>query len=208
MTQQARLEVNEIRCLRGGKQIFVPVNFDLSGGQALLVEGPNGAGKSSLLRIIAGLATPAAGSVTWQNQSIHDHLLTYVEQLHYHGHQPGIRPGLSIAENWQLTSELLQSPLKDKDQVLQSLQLTAYENTQTQFLSAGQTRRAALAKLLLFPRRLWILDEPLTALDHAMQQTLAQHISHHLQGGGLCILSSHQPLHLDAEVKTLRLKTC
>ncbi len=196
MNKLASLETRQLSCVRQNKCLFEPVSFILPRGTALLIEGPNGAGKSSLLRLIAGIATPAAGEVRWQGRSIQESCDDYTEQLHYLGHCNGIKSGLSVTENLLLAGSLAQHAVSGIDEVLAELSLTPYLNTQTQYLSAGQKRRVALARLLLIPRPLWILDEPFTSLDAHTQAFLLAKIEAHLTAGGSCLMTSHQPVHM------------
>lgn len=203
-----KIEAKQLSCIRQGKILFKPVNFCLSAGNALLVEGPNGAGKSSLLRLISGTATPAEGGIYWNGTSIQTSLLDYVSDLHYIGHTNGIRLGLTVYENLRLASDLSQHPIQDMDEILTLLQLSANKHTQTQYLSAGQKRRVALARLFLIPRSLWILDEPLTSLDLNTQAILLQQIEKHLGSGGFSIITSHQPIAFHHPIQQLRLTPC
>lgn len=198
------LSAQQLACTRQQKILFADLSFQVQPGQTLLITGANGTGKSSLLRLLTGMATPAHGNVYWNNQEITNDLSSYVEHMHYLGHNNGLRLGLSIAENLLLASEIAQQPIQ-MDQVLADLQLTAHKDTQTQYLSAGQKRRVALARLLLMPRKLWILDEPFTALDKDSQQLLSQQIDQHVQHGGMCILTSHQTVNLQSATKELTL---
>lgn len=208
MTTITHLEAKQLGCIRQGRWLFPPVSFAFKAGELLLVEGENGAGKSSLLRLIANIATPAAGNVYWNHHSTQENSSEYAEQLHYIGHANGIRPGLTIAENLALAAELSQQPAADPSSVLSLLQLYSHQDKQTQFLSAGQKRRTALARLLLIPRKLWILDEPLTSLDAATQKIFLAKVTEHLKNGGLCVITSHQPVTLAVPVQTLRLTSC
>jgi heme exporter protein A len=208
MHTMKQIEAKQLSCIRQGKAIFTPVNFSLCAGHALLVAGPNGAGKSSLLRLISGTATPAEGCINWNGASIHTSLLDYVSDLHYIGHTNGIRLGLTITENLQLAGNLSQHAIKDLDEILTLLQLSADKHTQAQYLSAGQKRRIALARLFLIPRSLWILDEPLTSLDVNTQTILLQQIEKHLGAGGLCIMTSHQPIAFQMPLQQLQLAPC
>lgn len=205
MSNIAKLEARQLGCIRQGRSLFSPVSFSLNAGEMLLVEGENGAGKSSLLRIIANIATAAAGNILWNHHTAHN---DYTDQLHYIGHANGIRLGLTIAENLMLAAELSGHAIHDMQPALSSLSLAAHQTTQTQFLSAGQKRRVALAKLLLIPRQLWILDEPLTSLDDATQKILLAAIREHVTSGGICIMTSHQPVELNLPMQTLRLTSC
>lgn len=208
MNTITHLEATDLGCIRQGKILFPPVSFSLCAGNLLLVEGANGAGKSSLLRLIAAAATPAHGTLNWNGNSLENSHSEYVEQLHYIGHANGIRLGLTVAENLQLAGNLAQHPITEIEATLGLLQLNEQQHKQTQFLSAGQKRRTALARLFLIPRSLWILDEPLTSLDIATQKILLNKIEEHLAGGGMCVMTSHQPVELDHHVQHLRLISC
>jgi len=199
-----QLEGKNIACFRQGKFLFDDVSFCLKPKQALMVTGVNGAGKSSLLRIISGMASAAKGNIYWDGKPVSETIENYVEHMHYLGHSNGIRLGLTIAENLLLASKISEQPI-NMGPVLDILQLSTYKHTQTQYLSAGQKRRVALARILLIPRCLWIMDEPLTALDIHTQKTLLQHIDTHLQNGGMCVLTSHQPITLQSAMHELRL---
>jgi len=204
------LTATRLACSYFGKIIFEHISFELMKGEILLVQGDNGSGKSSLLRILAGLSTPAFGNIFWQAESIHMHSWKYHEHLHYMSHQNGIKLGLSVVENIQLSKHLSLSPYAlAVDEVLQILQLSIQRHTLAAYLSAGQKRRLALSKLFLFPKTLWILDEPLTALDMDFQAIFLDALETHLQHGGMAILSSHHLLHFKkAKAKILRLASC
>tara|TARA_R110000868_G_scaffold236052_9_gene490009 strand:+ start:814 stop:1443 length:630 start_codon:yes stop_codon:yes gene_type:complete len=209
MTKPALLQAITLGCIRQSKALFAPVSFVLQAGGALLVEGPNGAGKSSLLRLLASVATPATGTILWHGHTIQQTPIEYSEQLHYLGHTNGIRLGLTVAENIQLAGELSEQPVTNIDLTLSLLNLASYKHTQAQFLSAGQRRRVALARVFLIPRTLWILDEPLTSLDMKTQKILLGKIASHLKEGGACILTSHQSVAFeDLHLQTLALQAC
>jgi heme exporter protein A len=208
MNTITHLETKELSCIRQGKNLFPPVSFLLQAGEVLLVEGANGAGKSSLLRLLARAATPASGNIFWKGVNVDAATSEYTEQLHYLGHANGIRLGLTVGENLHLASDLAQQAVTNLDAILALLQLNTVQHTQTQFLSAGQKRRAALARIFLLQRSLWILDEPFTSLDAATQKILLAKITEHLARGGMCVITSHQPLALELPIQSLRLAAC
>ena len=199
MHNEILFQVSAVSCEHEQQSLFAPVTFTLNAGEVLLLEGANGSGKSSLLRILCGLATPAAGEVRWKGKLIADVRDEYVDEMHYVGHQNGLKLGLTATENLALLS--CQQGL---------LAMTApHINIPTKLLSAGQKRKLALQKLFLFPKKLWLLDEPLTALDVDAQTLFFSKLEEHLQHGGMCIISSHHPLSFKhASVKTLRLAPC
>jgi len=211
MNTEKRLLVDNLSCVRQHRSLFVGISFELHSSQVLLVEGPNGSGKSSLLRLLAGLSTPTQGNITWQGRPIQNLRADYWHSLHYISHTNGIKLGLTVTENLQLARSLsLTLGSVNYAAILEHLQLSANKNTLAKILSAGQKRRLALAKLFLIPKSLWILDEPLTALDMKSQTLFLSHLQNHLQTGGLAVISSHHsiPNLAGMVVKTLRLEPC
>lgn len=209
MDTDIQLQATNLSCIRQHKTLFTSVSFELRSGEILLIEGPNGSGKSSLLRLLAGLATPCTGDIYWRNKLICHSRLAYSEDLHYLGHTNGIKLGLTVTENLRLASRLA---LKKEDReneghaLLSALQLSTHKNILAKYLSAGQRRRLGLAKLMLFPKTLWILDEPLTALDLPTQAFFLSQLESHLQQGGIAVISSHHPLRFaESTAQTLRL---
>ena len=203
------LKASTLSCVKQHTLLFANINFELRAGESLFIQGPNGSGKSSLLRIIAGLATPAKGELIWQQTSIANNKYDYQQALHYISHDNGLKLGLTVTENILLLQTLHENMQKDKKEVLAALQLTAQQNIIAQNLSAGQKRKLALAKLLLIKKQIWILDEPLTALDHNTQNIFLNLLQEHLNNNGICILTSHQPLTTTfSNMKTLELAAC
>lgn len=204
------LHVSNLSCIRQQRLLFANISLQLEAGQALLIEGPNGSGKSSLLRLLTGLSTPAEGEIFWRGKMIQDCRDEYVTELHYTGHTNGIKLGLTVTENLQLAQHLSLSPsAQNFAEVLEQLQLSQYKNTPAKNLSAGQQRRIALAKLFLVRKKLWILDEPLTALDITTQKFFLANMETHLLDGGMAIISSHHPVVLNrVTVKNLQLASC
>jgi heme exporter protein A len=202
------LAINSLSCQRQQENIFENVSFQLRAGEALILEGPNGAGKSSLLRLIAGLATPTAGSVHWQNKDIHESNSAFTENLHYIGHQNGIKLGLTVIENIELTAHL-NGVMLDRsltNTVVTQLSLDDKRDALARQLSAGQKRRLALTKLFLFPKILWLLDEPFTALDANSRTLFTKRLEEHLQNNGMCIMSTHHRIDLpQTKLQILRL---
>lgn len=175
----------------------------------LVVSGPNGAGKTSLLRILAGVAMPESGDVCWQAQSIYSDPGPYNQDLLYIGHKLGFSPNLSAYENlafWlqQRQVAFLRSDVLD---VLDQLALIGMDDVLVRQMSAGQQRRVALAKLWLAPAVLWILDEPLTALDKYGISLLQQKMIAHVQAGGMIISTSHQQFDVDIPLTELALES-
>jgi heme exporter protein A len=202
--KHSQLSIRDLSFERNNQTLFRAVNFTLSTGEMLQVRGANGSGKSSLLRILAGYMRPELGDVCWDGQCIFKNRDEYQQQLHYLGHQNGIKPLLTARENLTLNSALLlkknTSGIKN---ILARLGLERLQDTKAMHFSAGQSRRLALARLLLHPLRLWILDEPATALDAEGQALLAAMLAEHLQNNGSAIIATHQDL--GAKTQTLNL---
>lgn len=206
MDTEYKLLASELCCIRQQRPLFKNISFELTNGDALLIEGANGSGKSSLLRLLSGLATPTSGDVFWCDRLLQNARLDFAENLHYVGHSNGIKLGLTIAENLELSRRLCTCDHVDIDNMLSLLQLDTHKHSQARFLSAGQKRRIALAKLFLFPKKLWILDEPLTALDAMTQELFLKKLNEHLEQGGIAIISSHHSILLE-NAKILRLSS-
>lgn len=206
---QNKLDVLKLECVRQQKKIFTELSFTVNEGEVLIVEGPNGSGKSSLLRLLATLMAPDAGEIKFNQQPITEMKLAYWQKLHYLGHVNGLKLALTIRENLCFTENMsgsIPGP-SQYEEILSQLQLSAHAHTPIRELSAGQKRRVALAKLMLFPKLIWILDEPLTGLDKTMQKLFLEWLTSHLREHGLCILSSHHSLELPG-AKFLRFKSC
>jgi len=172
------------------------VDFALSDGQALILSGPNGAGKSTLLRAIAGLLPLAAGRLTLDDDSEE-----IAASLHYIGHAEGMKPALTVRENldfWSsfLSRESAAAALAPQD-ALTAFGLAHVIDIPAGYLSAGQKRRIALARLLVAPRPIWLLDEPTTALDVRAQAALAAVMARHRAGGGIVLAATHSPVGLE-----------
>ena len=190
------LRIEQLAFERNRELLFSDVDFTLQPGEIMQIRGANGCGKSTLLRILAGYIEPPFGHIFWQNQSIHTQRDLYQQQLSYLGHQNGIKPYLTAYENLKLACDLANYPTNQTSllSILSSMGLGHAAETQAIALSAGQTRRLALARLKHAATRLWILDEPNTALDHAGQTILVNLLKTHTAQGGIAIVATHHEL--------------
>jgi heme exporter protein A len=196
-----RLVGSDLTCVRGGRQVFSGVGFTVGAGEALLVTGPNGAGKSSLLRLVAGLLRPQQGRLKLEGGDLE---LTIAEQAHYLGHQDALKPSLSARENLGFWTALLGGEAARSDHALAAVGLDELAHLPAIYLSAGQRRRLAIARLIAVERPIWLLDEPTSVLDAAAQAMLADLIRAHVAASGLVLVASHGPIGLN-EAKQLRL---
>lgn len=206
MTVATGLQARDLACLRGERLLFKQLNLDLQPGQILQIEGPNGAGKTSLLRILAGLMQPWEGEVFYAGQSIQRERSRFLSDLAWLGHHSGIKADLSPRENLRFTQTLLGTRDDSAiDYALSIVGLSSHAEQPCRQLSAGQNRRAALARLILSPAPLWILDEPFTALDRfAIAELEARFVAHAAQGG-MIVLTTHQPLQAIPDLQRLDL---
>jgi heme exporter protein A len=189
------LQAESLACERGGRLLFKSLEFALSPGTLLRVAGPNGAGKTSLLRILCGIAHPAAGRVLWSGEDAHALGEEYTRRLLYLGHLSAIKEDLSPRENLRFALRLagLETPPAALAAALARLGLAGREDVPARYLSQGQKRRAALARLALGQTLpLWILDEPLAALDVDAIDTVIALVSAQLDAGGIVVLTTHQ----------------
>jgi heme exporter protein A len=191
-----RLSGRDVRCVRGGREIFSGVEFEASSGEALAVTGPNGSGKTSLLRLIAGLLTIADGSIGLEGGESE---LTLPEQAHYLGHRDALKSALSVMENLSFWRDFLGGEAFDAAESLAAVELDHAAHLPAAYLSAGQRRRLSIARLLAVRRQVWLLDEPTTALDAAGQGMFAALMGDHLARGGLIVAATHAPLGVHAK---------
>jgi len=195
--REARLSAGGLCCIRGDQLIFDDLDFDARAGQIWQITGPNGAGKTSLLRLLAGLANPAGGSLQWRGAALPAARDQLQQDLLFLGHLPAISGFMTAAENLRYARALCASPnARDIDDVLRQLGLPDAATTLGQRLSAGQRQRLALARFLLAEAALWIMDEPLTALDAHGRQAVEAMLEAHAAAGGIAIVSTHQALAL------------
>ena len=190
----ALLNAQGLACTRGNQRLFSDINLQLGAGQWLYLQGENGAGKTSLLRILAGLTLPTEGDVRWQNSPISKQRSQYHQDLLYIGHHAGLKEDLTLTENLraQLAIDGIQASTAAIRDALTHMGLGKRQHLPARVLSAGQKRRGLLARALLRPAKLWILDEPFNALDIKAIADVQNLLKTHLANGGLLILTSHQ----------------
>ncbi|MER8466743.1 heme ABC exporter ATP-binding protein CcmA [Mesorhizobium sp. M1396] len=186
---------------RGGDTVFSGIGFALEDGQALVVTGPNGSGKSTLLRVIAGLLPVAHGSVKIEGvMTIEDGgeaFPSVASACHYLGHQNAMKPVLSVAENLHFWRDFNGEGQLSVEEALETVGLGGIGHLPFGYLSTGQRRRSAIAKLLVSHRPLWLLDEPTAGLDKASEGRFAGLLTRHCGEGGMIVAATHLPLGLD-----------
>ncbi|WP_434514802.1 cytochrome c biogenesis heme-transporting ATPase CcmA [Dechloromonas sp. ARDL1] len=202
------LEADNLECVRGERRLFAGLGFKLEAGELLYLQGKNGAGKTSLLRMIIGLLPPETGEIRWKGKSIRRNGDEFRADLCYLGHLNAIKEELTPLENLLASAHLADEALSEDDALdaLEQVGLAGREDLACKYLSQGQKRRVALARLVKERRPLWVLDEPFVALDVAAVDWLAGIISAHLQRGGLAVMTTHQLVAIPAgTVRELKL---
>jgi heme exporter protein A len=194
------LRAERLAATRGGVTLFANVAFALDSGEALIVTGANGSGKTTLLRMVAGLTQPHLGQLSWRGEPVaaFDHILRAATL--YIGHAAALKDEFTAEENL-LSLATLHDAAPDHDAVREALEewsLGLHDDIPARVLSQGQRRRVALARMNLARRRLWVLDEPATALDASGVATLEKRVNAHLAGQGVAVIATHQPLALAA----------
>ncbi|MBB1293617.1 MAG: heme exporter protein A [Pseudoalteromonas rhizosphaerae] len=189
------LHIKSVTCIKQERCLFADLNFSLKSGQIMQLAGPNGAGKTSLLRIIAGFSAPDEGQVMWQGESIAKNYDEFARQLLFIGHKTGVNSQLSAIENLRFWLQIQgYNTEQDLYSLLAKIGLVGLEDVPVRTLSAGQQRRVALIRLWLNDAKLWVLDEPFTALDKSGVAFLQQRFLAHLEQGGAILLTTHQDL--------------
>jgi len=194
---------SDLTCLRGERLVFGGLSFSAKSGDAVMLRGRNGAGKSSLLRLMAGLLTPRSGMLCWNGENISDDRTAHHARTHYLGHQDAIKPVLTVRDNLRLWGQLRGVRDLDAtiDRALHALQIHHLARVTGRYLSSGQKRRTALARILIGQSDLWLLDEPTVGLDRESCAELAQLIKDFRARGGIVIYSTH--IDLDVEKPTV-----
>ncbi len=181
---------------RGGERVFSDIGFSLGKGQALLVTGPNGSGKSTLLRIVAGLLPAALGRVRMQEES--GGFSAVAAACHYLGHHNAMKPTLSVAENLAFWRSFCGEPRLGVEDALEAVGLGGIGHLPFGYLSTGQRRRTAIARLLVSHRLVWLLDEPTSGLDKISETRFSELMAAHCREGGIIVAATHLPLGIPA----------
>lgn len=189
------IELHNLSCERDERVLFARLNAQFSAGQVVQILGPNGSGKTTLLRTLAGVSHDYTGDILWCGENVRNHRWDFASQLLYLGHLPGVKKSLTTLENLRWYAAL-QGEVDDAQllEALAQVKLAGYEDTPCYQLSAGQTRRVALARLAFSTAKVWILDEPFTALDKTGVAQLESRLENHAAKGGLVLVTSHQDI--------------
>ncbi len=192
-----QLVAKTLTCERGSRILFENLEFSLSSGQAMIIQGSNGAGKTSLLRIITGLSQPVGGIISWNQQNIEKIAEEFQKQLLYIGHLAAVKTELTVRENLQLLKRFWPSDTEGSiADLADSIGLHQRLSVSCSRLSAGQLRRVSLARLFISTQKLWILDEPLMALDVDFIGVVEKCLQNHLKSRGMAILTTHRGIDL------------
>lgn len=188
------LEVQGLTCFRQNRCLFAGLDFDLHAGEICQVEGPNGAGKSTLLRAVLGLFRADEGQVFWLNEPVEKQQELFLQNVLYLGHKFAINSDLTPLQNLTFWAELNPTANTDFQTALKQVGLDGLEDIPCHSLSAGQHRRVALARLWLTAAKLWVLDEPFTAIDKSGVGLLQSRFEQHMKQGGMVLITTHQDL--------------
>ena len=190
------LEACALECVRGHRRLFADLSFAVHPGDCFELRGRNGSGKTTLLRMLCGLLPPTAGAILWRGQPIHDIRETYLSMVAYVGHRHAVKDELTTMENLRLSSALSGFELRRDEArtLLRRFGLHLQETFPAGYLSAGQRRRLALARLMTGRRSVWLLDEVLTSLDDDGVESISTLIQEHLCAGGMAVIATHQDL--------------
>jgi len=187
---QLSLDAHGLSCGRGGMALTRDLDFTVASGHCLLLRGANGTGKTTLLLTLAGIVVPLAGSFTLAGSDPEGTV------LHYCGHRNAIKPRLTVTENLAFWAALNGATGIAVSAALEAVDLGELAELDAGYLSAGQSRRLALARLLVSRRPLWLLDEPTAALDTQGHALVTQLLDAHLAMGGLAIAATHDDIAL------------
>lgn len=188
---------SDLACTRGERLVFSGLSFGITDSTILVLTGPNGSGKTSLLRVMAGLTPLASGKIGWQDGPVADEPEQHRERLLYVGHSDAIKPALSVRENISQWAQIRSGNPSRIEIALSRWGLNALADAPARFLSAGQRRRLALARLIAVDAPLWLLDEPTIALDAPSRDTLSILLEEHRGGGGMAVIATNVALTME-----------
>lgn len=195
LDSNSQLIIENLSVIRSDLPLFDPVNLTLNNGDAIQISGTNGSGKTSLLRCICGLSHRHEGVISWCGDNINEHSEAFYQQLLYIGHSLGLKTKLTVQQNLEFYQQLrFQSDPSSIKTALEQLHIASYHDELVGNLSAGQKRRVALARIICEPVKLWLLDEPMVALDIDGQSWLENVCNRHLEQDGMILLTSHQEI--------------
>lgn len=194
------LTARNLECIRGEQKLFSNISFSVNPSELMFIGGPNGSGKTSLLRLLCGLSSPDDGEILWNGADIRELGGDYRGAMTYLGHLGSIKDDLTATENLRISCALTGCEISEEQAVdaLERIGLAGRETLPAKVLSQGQRRRVALARLLVTPTKLWILDEPLTALDVAAVELIKGVLEHNLSNGGMIVMTTHQEIVMTA----------
>jgi heme exporter protein A len=189
----SKVRVANLACQRGGRVVFRDLSFAVEAGRLLAVEGANGAGKTSLLRMIAGFIAPLEGMIAFDDESEISDPEDRGKLIGWLGHQDAAKSQLTPHESLYFFAGLY-GTTADADAALQAVGLKRVAELPCQYLSAGQKKRLALARLHMSGRPIWLLDEPLASLDAEGRGLVKSMIAAHCAGGGIAIAATHETI--------------
>jgi len=193
------LTATELTLWRGPNCLFEDLSFQVAAGSLLLVRGPNGAGKTTLLRVLCGLTRPETGHVEWRGKPIEKNRQAFGAELAYFGHVDGLKADLTVMQNLAFSARLFGQSGDRIPGLLDALSLSQCARLEARYLSAGQKRRTALARVLMSDATVWLLDEPVTNLDAAGRDFVEDRLRAHIAGGGLAVAATHEALRFTSD---------
>ena len=206
MTSELGLEARQLRVERGDAVVFDNLSFSCPPGTLTHLKGENGSGKTTLLRTLAGLIRPETGQVLWRGETLRG-TQPLAAELILIGHQNGLNAELNARENLHFIAALAAAPAyRDIGTALARVNASSFSERPVRNLSAGQRQRIALARLLLFDAKLWMLDEPFTALDTATREVIEDLLEEHLARDGIALIATHQAFNAHREVQDITLQ--
>ncbi|HHF2937351.1 cytochrome c biogenesis heme-transporting ATPase CcmA [Vibrio diabolicus] len=194
------LEVSNLTAIRDERVLFENLQFEIKPGELVQIEGRNGTGKTTLLRIVTGLGDREEGIIKWKGEEVEKSRDVFHQDLLFLGHQTGVKRELTALENLRFYQSIQNNCSSDEEifTALTQVGLAGREDVPVAQLSAGQQRRVALARLWLSKQILWILDEPLTAIDKQGVKVLESLFASHADNGGIVVLTTHQDMFSDS----------